>query len=328
MVDMVNEEMINRVLANCAGEEESDAVAAYFATEEGQKHLAGLIDGSLESLETGAEPLARNIPSEEIYRSVIKAIHRRRLRRVALQACAAVIPLFVAAGLLMLADRNLAGGHLFDANETAQVVVPNGDKMKVVFHDGSSVYLNAGSVLSYPVKFGLRSRDVTLEGEGYFEVSKNPSRPFRVHFKDGEVAVYGTSFNLSAYGGDKIVSLSLDSGNVVMNVGGESYEIVPGQVLYYDRTAGTSRLENGGNLFKSRWKDGVISFKSAPLQEIVTSLSRTFAVDFTVDKDVDTTVLYTFTSSVKSLDSLLDELAIIAPVSISRNEETILISAR
>lgn len=314
---MVNEDTIRQTLENGAGSAESEAVAAYFGTEQGQKHLSELIDRTLMDMESGAERQAGFVPSEEIYNDVMRTLKRRRRTRKAWLACSLTVSFLVLAGVLAFSGLDMAPGT--DEVKTAQLSVPNGEKMHVVFQDGSTAVLNAGSTLTWPSRFGRRSREVILEGEAYFNVETDPKHPFIVRTRDAEVRVYGTAFNLSAYAGDAFVTLALDKGLVEMSVGGNDYRIEPNQVLSFDRRNGEVNLTVGNSSRKSLWTEGVQTFKSASLEEIINSLSRSYDVEFSVSPEIDSTILYTFSSSKRNIDDLLDELMIIAPVRISLN---------
>lgn len=315
---MITDELIEKVLANRGTPEEAEEVAAYFATEKGQMHLSRLVDEEFALLENGKAPEDRYFRAEKVNSEVRRSIRRCRTKRIFLGIAAAVLPIAVCAGVLFYADA-LTGGAIFEEANISQVVVPNGDKIQVILQDGSTACLNSGSVLSYPDRFAVGSRDVTLSGEGYFNVTSNPRRPFIIHFDGGTVRVLGTSFNLSTYAQEKTVVLALDKGKVEMTFGNDSYNVKPGQVLYYDKTKGTATLTTGGSAQKSKWMEGVISFKSASLDEIATTLARTFDVEFSISPKIDTNVLYTFTSSRSDLGKLLEELSLIAPVKISRD---------
>ena len=322
---MVNKETIQKVLDNSATPQEAEEVMAYFATKDGRKVLEELVDNELVNLENGTLSLSDSMPSDLIFRMIQKKIRQHRVRRTIFAAAVVLVPLAAVAGALWYVNRNVAADHLFEAVSYDTVTVPNGDKMQVVFHDGSKVYLNSGSSITYPDKFGLRSREVTLEGEAYFTVAPNPRRPFIVHFDCGDVKVLGTSFNLSTYIQDKMVVLALDKGSVEMSFKGTTYDIKPGQVLYYDRKSATAKLTTGGSVQKSRWTDGIITFKSASLDEIATSLGRIFNIEFSISPELDTNVLYTFTSSRADLGQLLEELKLIAPVSIQRDGDIVIV---
>ncbi|WP_449435350.1 FecR family protein [Pedobacter steynii] len=84
--------------------------------------------------------------------------------------------------------------------------------------DGTKVKLNAGSTFTYPEVFSASSREVTLKGEGFFEVQKNPKRPFLVHTDKFIVKVLGTVFNVKAYATDKKVETTLLSGKILVEL--------------------------------------------------------------------------------------------------------------
>lgn len=316
---MVNEDTIRRALENGANSAESEAVAAYFGTEQGQKHLSGLIDRTLIDMESGTERQAGFVPSEEIYRGIMAALKRRKRTRRIWTACSLAASFLILFGVLAFSGP--FSGPLFGTGHgdirTAQLSVPNGEKTHVVFQDGSSAVLNAGSTLTYPDRFGRDSREVILEGEAYFNVAADPKHPFIVKTRDAEVRVYGTSFNLSAYTEDASVTLALDKGAVEMSVGGNDYKIEPNQVLSFDKRSGKVNITVGNSVGKSLWVEGVHAFKSASLEEIICTLSRSYDVEFSVSPEIDPAVRYTFSSSSRNIDSLLEELMIIAPVRIS-----------
>jgi len=323
----MDEILVSKVLENCATPQEAEMVAEYLGKEEGQHLLSSIIDQKLKSLEEGKEEMLENIPVEEIYQKILSRIRKRRIRYFSLCAAAAITPLFIFFGTLGYVNR-MMDGNLFKEVETSKVNVPNGDKMQLVLNDGTTVCLNSGSIFSYPDRFGLRSRVVSLEGEGYFKVEKNPKRPFVINVPEGTVKVYGTSFDLCAYPQDQYVTLALDEGKVSMDIENESYDILPGQVLYLNKSDKSVHITTGGSSQKSKWMNGIISFKSATLEDIANNLARIFDIEFSVSPDVDTTILYTFTSSRANLDQLLEELSYIAPITISRSNGTIFIDSK
>lgn len=311
---MVNEDTIKRALDNRAGKGEAEEVAAYFGTDEGQKRLEAGID---EALMSATEVTKNDVPEEDIYRCIMKELNLRRRRRWMWMAAAAMIPLLILSGVL--AFSGLQSSEYSNEMKMAHLTVPSGDKMHVVFQDGSTAVLNSRSSISYPNRFGRRSREVHLEGEAYFNIEKNPKRPFIIKLRDGEVRVYGTSFNLSAYPEDKYLTLALDNGVVEMTVGGNDYKVEPNSVLSFDRRNGSVTVKTGNSLAKSQWRTGSHSFRSASLDEIINTLSRCYDARFSVSADVDSTVLYTFSSSKRNIDDVLDELMIIAPVKVERH---------
>ncbi|HEX6846694.1 MAG TPA: FecR family protein, partial [Chitinophagaceae bacterium] len=97
----------------------------------------------------------------------------------------------------------------------SSIVTKNGNRSKVVLPDGSHVWLNAGSSLDYNISvFNKNSREVTLNGEAYFDVTKNPEKPFIIHTKKMDIKVIGTAFNIRSYNDEKTAEASLIKGTL------------------------------------------------------------------------------------------------------------------
>jgi len=120
------------------------------------------------------------------------------------------------------------------AGAVKEVATKNGISTKMVLPDGSTVWLNAGSKLDYTRIGTSGNREVQLTGEAFFDVVKNPARPFIIHTSKIDVKVLGTRFNVKAYPEDKTVETSLVQGSVevfVKNRPGEKYLLKPNQKL-------------------------------------------------------------------------------------------------
>ncbi len=209
------------------------------------------------------------------FRRLMRTIgHRRRigrLRRVALRAAAIlVLPLLVSTSIL--------GWYTIEPVR-AEITVAPGTVTSFELPDSSKVWLNAGSVLRYPERFDSDVREVTLTGEGYFEVQSDPDHPFLVSTSSGvSVMAYGTHFNVST--GDGNVQAILEQGSVKMlDRHRRQIEIRPGEQAVYNGT--TLGITVGRvNLYeKLAWKDGRIVFRNAPLSEVFQRLSQRFNVD-------------------------------------------------
>lgn len=101
-------------------------------------------------------------------------------------------------------------------SETAdyQIIVPIGEKSQVILPDGTHVWINSGSRFVYPAKYGADNRNVYLEGEAYFDVTKQHGKPFMVKTKDVNIRVLGTAFNVKGYVSDKTVETTVVRGLV------------------------------------------------------------------------------------------------------------------
>ncbi len=156
--------------------------------------------------------------------------------------------------------------------------VPKGAEFDLVLADGTQVWLNAESKLKYPVAFGSEERVVELEGEGFFKVSKDASRPFRVKTKRQVVEVLGTEFNVDAYPDGEYVYTTLVEGKVKVDADGKSMELVPGMQSVVGGQEMYSRKVNTGDVVS--WKNGMFVLEDKSLEEIMSKLARWY--DFNI----------------------------------------------
>lgn len=151
------------------------------------------------------------------YESVPTAPKVVFLRKKWLVAAAAVLIVLVSATLLW-SDRFFGNTSLVHKPEhktpISEVSTKYGSKTRILLPDGTQVWLNAGSKLNYGNDFGQFNREVQLIGEGFFDVVKNPQKPFIIHTSSIDVKVLGTMFNVKSYPGDKTTETSLIHGSV------------------------------------------------------------------------------------------------------------------
>ena len=164
------------------------------------------------------------------------------------------------------------GGELDGATELT-LTTPRGGQYQTTLADGTRVWLNAGSSLRYPVHFRADKRVVVLEGEAFFDVSHDASRPFTVQVNGTEIQVLGTQFNVNAFGN---VTATLVKGSVkIANNTGEQL-LKPGQ----EARVGDSIAVYAADLDKvMAWKNGYFHFKDDHMAEIMAQLSRWYDVD-------------------------------------------------
>lgn len=157
---------------------------------------------------------------------------------------------------------------------------PRGSRIiDLVLADGTQVWLNAGSSLTYPVAFVSNERKVSITGEAYFEVAHDASKPFRVSKGDMEVTVLGTHFNINAYDDEENIKVTLLEGAVKTAVGkGQSALLRPGQQAIAGR--GGLKVENHVDLDQvMAWKNGLFQFHHADLPTVMRQLSCWYDVD-------------------------------------------------
>ena len=158
------------------------------------------------------------------------------------------------------------------------IEVPKGAEFDLILSDGTHVWLNADSKLKYPVTFENDKREVELEGEGYFKVTKDERKPFRVVVKKQIVEVLGTEFNVDAYPEEKNTYTTLVSGKVKVDTDGQTVILDPGMQSVVNDEKMYIRKVNVAEVVS--WRNGMFVLEDHTLEEIMSKLARWY--DFTV----------------------------------------------
>nr|WP_199077469.1 FecR family protein [Pedobacter sp. ASV19] len=164
-----------------------------------------------------------------------------------------------------------------DVVTTNTIIIPNGGLYEVQLPDGTHVWLNAASSLTYPTRFAGHSRKVKLTGEGYFEVAKDKFKPFEVETEDQRVQVLGTHFNINAYAEEKVQKTTLLEGSVKVISKMASVLIKPGeQVINQNNNLSVSPFNSAEAI---AWKNGVFQFNHTELHSLMLDLARWYNVE-------------------------------------------------
>src|SRR5665647_1100001 len=164
-----------------------------------------------------------------------------------------------------------------------QIIIPYGNQSRIVLSDSTVVWLNAGSRLVYPTLFKNKTREVLLFGEAFFEVAKNPEKPFIVKTSDLEIRVLGTQFNVSAYEEDDLVQTVLKEGSVDIRRQGTlffEHDLVlkPNQMASYNKTTNDTKVNAVDPDYYTLWTKGLISFDDIDLNRVVKKVERFYNI--------------------------------------------------
>jgi transmembrane sensor len=314
-MQLSDKNIINRVIAESASKEEAVEVVDWFSsTIEGQQHLSDLLDKDAYLMESVPNPGRSFSPlqSDLLYERIEKDIRRNRLRRNLLKVAAVLLPVLLITGVSFYLD--IQAG-LFSEITYSEVYVPRGEDARIYFQDGTEVFLNADTRIRYPDKFGLRKREVYLDGEAYFNVASNRKRLFVVHAQNTKVEVKGTSFNVNTYTNNDKIQVVLDEGKILFRIHQASYPLQPGQQVEYDKITGRTTLRNLINPSNaSLWKKDILHFYDTPLAEVIKVLERRFDVQFHVQTSEALNYSYTLTTKQPGIENVLKELQKISPV--------------
>lgn len=215
----------------------------------------------------------------------IQSTSRRGFSLSALWRYAAVVAIIIAVGCISYWQGEV---NVKDTFADISVEAPLGSKTKLYLPDGTLVWLNAGSRMTYSQGFGVDNRKVELEGEGYFEVKRNEKIPFFVKTKDLQLQVLGTKFNFRDYPEDHEVDVSLLEGKVGLNnLLREEKEAVlsPDERAVLNKANGLLTVESVTASNASQWTDGYLFFDEELLPDIAKELERSYNVKIHIAND-------------------------------------------
>lgn len=156
------------------------------------------------------------------------------------------------------------------------LIIPRGYKFSLQLSDGTTVWLNSATKLSYPAVFKGNTREVYVEGEAFFEVKSNTSKPFIVHAGNNKMTVLGTSFNINTF--DVVITTTLATGRLLVSAGEQERLLEPGEQSVY--SSGVLSAQKVDIEPYIAWKNGDLLFYDASLKDITRYLARTFDYDF------------------------------------------------
>ncbi len=195
----------------------------------------------------------------------------------------AAASILLLAGLAALIFFNIPIKQATFKNEIVTISTENGKQLKEVLPDGSIVWLNGGTKISFPKKFG-QTREVKLEGEAYFEVTKDKTHPFCINAGFAKVKVLGTGFNVVAFAADKHMVTTLVHGKIILETCSNhkseltKVEMKPGQQIetFSDNDKILSKWVNT-SLYTS-WMEGVYRFQEENFEQIALRIERDFNI--------------------------------------------------
>ena len=193
-----------------------------------------------------------------------------------------------------------------------------GQKAETTLPDGTRIWLNSGTTISYPASYGIESRTATLvEGEIYLDVAKKDGQLFTLETSNGLVKVYGTSFDAKNYAEDQSMTLSLEKGSIEFYSSDESSKatMAPGQKLLLDKASGSMALQKCDAEIESVWRFGELKIEKKNFLEVMADMERWYGVEIEVSGHIPKDNYYWMTIKTESLREMLGLLKKITPLS-------------
>ena len=208
-----------------------------------------------------------------------------------------------------------------------QLDIPRKGEYRLVLADGTRVWLNSESSLKYPVAFQGNERKVYLEGEAYFEVSKDEHKPFTVVTGESSIRVLGTSFNVRAYADEAQLCATLVEGKVRLSHAQQSLILSPDEQGVVTLASGKLEKRKVDASLYTVWKDGRFVFENQTLEEIMNTLSRWYDVKvFYTNEQVKQAMFNGNLKRYDDFDQIVKMLELTGVAHFKINGETIIIS--
>ena len=209
-------------------------------------------------------------------------------------------------------------------------IAPKGHKSQILLADGTKIWLNSGSKITYSNKYGDKDRSVELNGEAFFDVTKNMKLKFIVKTGSVDVVVHGTAFNVKSYDRDKDVAVSLLRGSVDVVSAKDNKSIallVPGERVIVGKSSQLSKIEKCDTSLDGIWRLERLKFSGANISEVAEKLGKWYGVNISV-KDTNKFPQYWFTVKSESINDILKSMNSLHPIRYNINGDNILISTR
>ncbi|KAA9347955.1 FecR family protein [Larkinella humicola] len=211
---------------------------------------------------------------------------------------------------------------------TKEETVPRGKRKSVRLSDGSVVKLNSDTKMRFPDAFGQAVRTVTLQGEAFFDVERDESKPFVISVGDLRIKVLGTSFNVKNYDDENEVEITVRSGRVSVNLNGESSApiiLIKDQKLIYSKSTESFRITDVNAVQESNWVNGSLQFNNTPMVSVERTLEKWYDVDIIIENKSLYNTSFTGVHLNESLDSMLESITYAIDAQYEINGKTVTI---
>ena len=239
--------------------------------------------------------------------------------------------------------RQMASGNLMVNNDTIelnssldetdkgamnQIVIPFGKRSEVTLSDGSHIWLNSGSQLSYPSVFGSDSREVYLSGEAFFEVSSDKDKPFFVICKELNVRVLGTKFNISAYNEDPVIKTVLLEGKINASKNrlfSKEISLSPGEGITFDKAEGNIVKSKVNVRLYTSWISGYLFFENESTPEVLKKLERYYNREIQIDESLNNNTFSGKLDLSDDLNKVLESISFASSLEVSEQDSIFII---
>lgn len=235
-----------------------------------------------------AQKMPQSVSRDPLYRKEAQDLLReiRKGKRFSLRTflryvaiLAVVVSIGIGAKLYLDSPEAARNGY----TTLSEVRVDHGEHKQVTLPDGTVVTLNAGTTLRYPTEFASGIRLVEMDGEAFFEVRKDESKPFVVRTQQADIKVLGTSFNVKAYPEDELMAVSVRTGKVEVDMPESIMRLLPDEQLVVNHINGEIYKKNEDTRKVTSWLQGGLYFNRTSIRGVAHDLERMYDREIVLD---------------------------------------------
>ena len=331
MIDDADGRRLARYIAGDCSPEEAEEIRRWIAADPARAELVASLEQVWEA--SGRQPAGWNV--DGAWKELVAARERRRVKplrrgaedsaaeapRFAIRHSRSLLQVAIAASVILVAGTAIGYVAVIKPPSTAAPApapmrlhaTARGERADFHLTDGTHVMLGVDSRMQVPADYGTRERTVHLEGEAYFEVEHDASRPFLVHTANAVTEDLGTQFAITAYRGDSVARVVVAEGKVALRAAGSpagsGTALSPGDMGQLD-ASGIATVTSGVDVDRLlAWTTGRLVFDDTPLREVLPQLSHWYDVDFEIASPTLGSRRLTATVAGEALPQTLDLLA-------------------
>ena len=279
-------------------------------SEEEQKFQAGLLIERMDSINT-------NKAYNNIQKRLGVALHTKLIQYFSKYAAILIIPLFLALSYSLYLN------FTPKKQETVsyELTCPTGIRTHAILPDGTKIWLNAQSSITYQLPFIQNERNIKLTGEAFFEVTKNPESPFIIESQNTFIKVLGTKFDVKSYSDEEEITVALEEGSVDFkneNADNKTIETIlkPNDYLVLKKSSNSLSVSNENIRKFISWRQNRLILDETPIKEVATLLERWYGIQIEIVDQELLSYKFSTTFENESLSRVLELLEISSPIRI------------
>ena len=323
-------ELLHRLIAGTTTEEENRQLMEWFRQCASKEEFFMLFETAWKE---SPDEMPRDV-QERMYRRLSRELDEKKTKTILLRSRFSwkVWPQIAVACIIIvlgLVNYRMSDKQKQLSTQNFMVLAEKGQRAFITLPDSTKVWLNSDTKISYPADYGLKERNVTLVGEAYFEVAKNPDKRFIVEAKGMQVEALGTSFNVNAYQNDNKIIASLFSGSVRVSYDRHVAILKPHESVKVDllnRSFSRYKDESMQNI--ALWRKNEITFDGESLEEITHIMSRLYNTTICIEDESLKKVCYIGTIRNNNLANFIDIINLTTPVVYENKGDTVFLRKR